>query len=194
VSGGDERARLFVALELPGEVRDQLAAWRDDVLAAAAEPGVLRAVAVDSLHVTLCFLGSLEVGSIEAIAAACSVVRAMPAPLLRVSGGIWLPARRPSVLAVSLDDLGGRLHAVQSALSDALAEGAWYTPEKRAFLPHVTVGRVTRGARVGRRTELPEVPGELTFTATTVTLFRSRLSAAGARYEGLASVETSTAQ
>jgi len=190
VSASDERARLFVALELPEAVRDELAVWAKGV--AAGLPGV-RAVAVESLHVTLCFLGWVEVGEIEAVARACGVVAGMPAAELRVGRGIWLPARRPSVLAVELADDGGRLGAVQSALSEALAEGGWYRPEERPFLPHVTVGRVGRGARVGRGSELPDVPDGGSFGPTTVTLFRSRLSPSGARYEGLASVGTSTA-
>jgi 2'-5' RNA ligase len=188
VSASEERARLFVALELPAAVRDRLAEWGKVV--AAGLPGV-RAVAVESLHVTLCFLGSVEVSEVDAIIAACGVVSPMPAPSLRLRGGVWLPARRPRVLAVSLQDLGGRLGAVQAALSDALAEGGWYAPEKRPFLAHVTVARVGRGARVRRGSELPDVPDDLSFNGTTVTLFRSRLSPAGARYEGLASVKTS---
>lgn len=191
MSASDERARLFVALELPEAVRDGLAVWGTGV--AAGLPGV-RSVAVESLHVTLCFLGWVEVGEIEAVAGACGVVAGMPAAELRVGRGIWLPARRPSVLAVELSDDGGRLGAVQSALSEALAGGGWYRPEKRPFLAHVTVARVGRRARARRGSELPDVPDGLSFGPTTVTLFRSRLSPAGARYEGLASVETSTAQ
>jgi RNA 2',3'-cyclic 3'-phosphodiesterase len=190
VSATGERARLFVALELPGEVRDRLAAWRDAVVAEV--PG-LRPVAVESLHVTLCFLGSVDVASVDAVARACSVVVGMPAASLRVGGGIWLPPRRPGVLAVELCDAGGRLGAVQAALSEALAGGGWYTPEKRPFLAHVTVARVRKGARVRRGLDLPALPDDLSFRGSTVTLFRSRLSGAGARYEGLASVQTSTA-
>lgn len=190
MSASDERARLFVALELPGEVREQLAVWRDSVVAAV--PG-LRAVAVESLHVTLCFLGSVDVREIDAISSACSAVAGMPSASLRVGGGIWLPPRRPGVLAVELADVGGRLGAVQSALSSALADGGWYTPEKRPFLAHVTVARVRKGTRVRRGVELPALPDDLSFVGSTVTLFRSRLSAAGARYDVLASVETSTA-
>jgi 2'-5' RNA ligase len=190
VSASEERARLFVALELPEEVRDRLALWRDEVVAGA--PG-LRPVAVESLHVTLCFLGSVEVASVDAVAAACGVVRGMPSASLHVGRGIWLPPRRPGVLAVELLDEGGRLGAVQAALSEALAEGGWYEAEKRPFLAHVTVARVGKGVRVRRGSELPRLPDELAFVGSTVTLFRSRLSSAGARYEGLASVETSTA-
>jgi len=191
VSAPGEQARLFVALELPGEVRDRVATWRDAVVAGV--PG-LRPVAVDGLHVTLCFLGSVEVGAVDAIASACGVVRGMPAASLTVRRGIWLPARRPGVLAVELFDDGGPLGAVQAALSEALAAGGWYKPEQRPFLAHVTVARVGRGVRVLRGSELPVLSGELSFPGSMVTLFRSRLSGAGARYEGLASVETSTAQ
>ena len=191
MSGAGERARLFVALELPGEVRDLLALWRDEVVAGV--PG-LRPVAVESLHVTLCFLGSVEVGEIDAVAGACSVVVGMPSAELRVGSGIWLPPRRPGVLAVELLDVGGRLGAMQSALSAALAAGGWYTPAQRPFLAHVTVARVGRGVRLRRGSELPDLSDDRSFSSTRVTLFRSRLSGAGARYEGLASVETSTAQ
>ena len=191
MSASGERARLFVALELPGEVRDRLALWRDEVVAGV--PG-LRPVAVESLHVTLCFLGAVEVASVDAVAAACGVVREMPSASLRVGRGIWLPPRRPGVLAVELLDEGGQLGAVQAALSEALAEGGWYEPEKRPFLAHVTVARVGKGVRVRRGLQLPSLTGDLSFSGSTVTLFRSRLSRAGARYEGLASVETTTAQ
>jgi 2'-5' RNA ligase len=189
VSASGERARLFVALELPGEVRDRLAAWRDAVLARV--PGV-RAVPVESLHVTLCFLGSVSVEEVDGVARALRVAAGMPGSSLGVGRGIWLPPRRPRVLAVELADDGGRLGAVQSALSRALAEGGWYAPEKRPFLPHVTLGRVGKGGRVPRA-DLPETPADLAFSGSTVTLFRSRVSSAGARYEGLASIETATA-
>lgn len=186
----DERARLFVALELPERVRGRLAAWRDGVVRSV--PGV-RAVPVESMHVTLCFLGWVSVGKIDDVAAACGVVAGMPGASLRVGRGTWLPARRPRVLAVELSDVGDKLGAVQAALSEVLAAGGWYTPEKRRFLPHVTVARVGRGARV-RRAELPDTPDDMVFRSSIVTLFRSRLSPAGARYERLASVETSKTQ
>ena len=170
-----ERARLFVALELPGVVRARLAAWGQSVVGGVSG---LRAVPIESLHVTLCFLGWIDVEEIDAVAAACRVAAGMPAAELRVGRGLWLPARRPRVLAVELADVGGRLGAVQAALSEALATGGWYTPEQRRFFPHVTVGRVGRGARVGRGSELPVVGEEVAFEGSTVTLFRSRLSSA----------------
>jgi 2'-5' RNA ligase len=114
-----------------------------------------------------------------------------PAPELRLGEGIWLPPRRPRVLAVSLGDRSAALVGLQAALSDALAQGGWYQPEKRPYLGHVTVARAARGFRQPRA-PLPPSPG-LAFTASSVTLYRSRLLRSGARYEPLARVELSTA-
>ena len=182
----DERARLFVALELPGEVREALVVWRDRALAGVSG---LRGVAVESLHVTLCFLGSLPGTEVDAAWEACrgalvGVAGSAP-PSLALGAAVWLPARRPRVLAVSVGDFGGGLADAQAVISRALAEGGWYRPEARPFLAHVTV------SRVGRRTVVRPVPvaapPAIEFVGTTVTLFRSRLGPGGARYEALGS-------
>ena len=52
----------------------------------------------------------------------------------------------------------------------------------------MTVARVPRGARVNAPDELP-APTPLQFAGAAVTLYRSRLSRAGAQYEPLAHVE-----
>lgn len=183
----EERVRLFVALELPEDVRDALARWQ-----ARAVQGVAgaRAIAREDLHVTLCFLGWRRQREIEAIRDACAVLSAYAAPELRVGQGVWLPPRRPRVLAVELGDGAGALARAQAALSGVLAAGGWYQPEKRAYLAHVTVARMAKGARVPRR-KLPDTP-ELSFSAPHVSLYRSRLLRSGARYEPLTSVELST--
>lgn len=180
----DERVRLFVALELPGCVRDDLAAWRSPILAATP---ALRPVAPESMHVTLCFLGWRRAGEVRAIAAACAVASSLDPAGLTVSEALWLPPRRPRVLTVSLSDESGRLVQVQALLSRRLEAGGWYVPKKRAFLAHVTVARVRKGGRVGRNVALPDPP-PVSFEGSTVTLFQSRLSPKGARYVALATV------
>jgi RNA 2',3'-cyclic 3'-phosphodiesterase len=178
------RVRLFVALELPSVTRDALVAWREPVL--ERHPG-LRAVAPESLHVTLCFLGSQGENELSSISdAVVGAARGDPVRL-GVGEGIWLPARRPRVLAVSLGDEQGALGRIQVGLSRALERGGWYEPETRPFLPHVTVARVRARERV-RAGELPPVAASA-FRGSRVTLFRSRTGRGEARYEPLASVE-----
>lgn len=175
-----ERVRLFVALELPDDVRGALARWRPSA------PG-LRLIDRADLHVTLCFLGWRFEPEIQPILEACATVGGFaPAPLT-VADAVWLPRRRPRVLAVRLSDAGERLAEVQSELSRALAEGGWYTPETRPFLAHVTVARMGPDVRRAPGLDLAPTPS-LSFDGTRVTLYRSRLSARGARYEALGSV------
>jgi 2'-5' RNA ligase len=153
-------------------------------------------VASEALHLTLCFLGWQPEGEVDAIAAACGVVSAVPPALLSVRGAAWLPPRRPRVLAARLDDVEGTLTGAQAALSAALAAGGWYEPEQRPYLAHVTVARVLsspagggRGAAATRTRENVPPPPELAFRADRVVLYRSRLLRSGARYEALAHVE-----
>ena len=180
----DDRVRLFVALDLPPPVRAALISWRDRALRGAPD---VRPLVAESLHVTLCFLGWRAAGDVQAIAAACRAVAAEPAPLLSLGDPRWLPPRRPRVLAVELNDRDGAVTRAQARLSEVLAAGGWYEPEKRPYLPHVTVARVAHRGRVP--TDLPPAPAAPEFNASRVVLYRSRLLRSGARYEALSTVE-----
>lgn len=200
---------MFVALELPHEVRAALSGWRDAVLAgegggggggageagggagaAGRGAGELRPVGRDQLHVTLCFLGLCDRESVTAIGRACSVVGGSGGALLRIGAALWLPRRRPGVLAVAVDDMDGKLAAAQAALAQALIQIGAYRAEARTFLPHVTVARV-KGRGSVRVRELAELapPPAVGFEGSRVTLFRSVPGGGGSRYEPLHTVE-----
>ncbi|MBV9196574.1 MAG: RNA 2',3'-cyclic phosphodiesterase, partial [Solirubrobacterales bacterium] len=181
-----ERARLFIALELPAAVREAVVAWRS---AAVRDAAGLRLIRPEDLHVTLCFLGWQDAAAVGSIVSACTAALAgRRAAALEVAEAIWLPARRPRVLAIALTDRGDGLFEVQGVLSRVLAAGGWYRPETRPFLAHVTVARVAQDRRSARRGTLREPPA-IAFEGSRVTLYRSRLGAGGARYEALASRE-----
>jgi 2'-5' RNA ligase len=183
-----ESARLFVALELPDDVKAVLGDWA--VVQLGGTDG-LRAVSAEALHLTLCFLGWRPVAEIERIAAECAALADERPVHVSLGDGLWLPRRRPRVVAVGLDATSDadarRLSALQSRLSAALAAGGFYEPEQRPFLAHVTVARAGRRARA-RATELP-APEPVSFSLSTVTLFRSHLGPGGSRYEPLARVQ-----
>lgn len=180
-----DRARLFVALELPSEARRALVQWRTDTLAGAE--GV-RPVAAEDLHVTLCFLGSRARADLDAIAEACAVLAGRGTVDLSLGEAVALPRRRPRVLAVSLGDRDGALVAVHAAISGALAARGLYEPEERPFYGHVTVARAGRGARIPRAALVSSPPPGLRFTASHVVVYRSHLRRGGASYEALATV------
>ncbi|MGN6586054.1 MAG: RNA 2',3'-cyclic phosphodiesterase [Solirubrobacterales bacterium] len=184
------RARLFVALDLPDEVREGLATWGREALADPA----LRPVAPESLHVTLAFLGYRPEKEIESIA---EVVEesAGPAPWVELHDSEQRPPRgRARLYALPVVSPGAE--ALQAGLEQRLVEKGFYKPEKRPFWPHVTVARVRPEARGSRRpavvSEPPgPVPEELTEPriAIRMTLYRSVLQPSGARYVPLAQVE-----
>jgi 2'-5' RNA ligase len=176
------RARLFVALDLPADTRATLVEWQARALRGRDD---LRAVAPDALHVTLAFLGHRPVAEIEPITA--SLERALlnrePARLAAIEARA-VPRRRTRLFALDLADPDGRAGAIQAAVSEALVEGGFYEPEKRAFWPHVTVARVRRPDGRAASLTIPPPPDE--FTATEVVLYRSHLGRGPARYEALA--------
>jgi 2'-5' RNA ligase len=176
-----DRGRLFVALDFDDAARSALVSWRAEIVSEV--PGV-RPVAEDALHVTLCFLGTCAMDDVSAIAGACAI--GSPAPLagLRLGAAMWLPRRRPRVLAVAIEDDTGALARVQSALAHALEKGGWYRRQARPYLAHVTVARFAKDQRVRSGSLIPPPPVALAETAT-VTLYRSHLSPTGSRYEAV---------
>jgi 2'-5' RNA ligase len=181
-----QRARLFVALELPSEMRKDLGEWRDAALGALED---VRPIAAQDLHVTLCFLGWREQGEVEEIAGACGVLRGRAALELALGDAVLLPRRRPRVLAVALEDPEGELAAAQAGLASGLEASGFYEPEQRSFYGHVTVARGGRRARISRIVLLEPDPPRVRFSASRVVLYRSHLRRGGARYEALATVE-----
>lgn len=171
------RLRLFVAVDVPAATQSLLATWTDE-----AAPGELRRVAAENLHVTIAFLGyRAEQDAARAGAVLRAVAR--PAGTLRTAGALWLPPRRPGVLAIALEHEIA-LAEVHRDLALALTDAIGFQPERRRFRAHVTVGRVRRGTHV--RTQDPLEPPALEFPAATLTLYRSHTGRTGARYEPLA--------
>src|SRR5207245_9071513 len=87
------RARLFLALGPRAEDREALAAWRDQLVEGRDD---LRAMAGESLHLTLAFLGYRPEKEIPAIArAAFAAVRELDPAVLTPREVVPLPRRGP---------------------------------------------------------------------------------------------------
>jgi RNA 2',3'-cyclic 3'-phosphodiesterase len=183
------RVRLFVALDLPDEVKRGITAWGREALADPA----LRPVPEENLHITLAFLGWQAEKDVEAIAALVEE-SAGPAPLIELHDPESRPPRRPRVFGLPAVSPGAEL--LQAGLQERLVESRFYKPEKRPFWPHVTVARVRPEGRDKRRPmrveEAPKrLPAKLSepFHGVRLTLYRSELQPSGARYAPLAQVE-----
>lgn len=184
------RVRLFVALDLPDEVRDGIVAWGREELVDPA----LRPVPPESLHITLAFLGHRPEKEVDRIA---EVVResAGPAPWVELRDPEQRPPRGRERL-YALPALSPGTEALQMGVEQGLAGAGFYKPEKRSFWPHVTVARVRPEARGSRRPAVvSRPPGKLpeglleARICRRMTLYRSELQPTGARYVPLAQVE-----
>jgi 2'-5' RNA ligase len=188
------RARLFVALDLPSEVRDGLVAWQRRELRDPA----LRAVKPESLHMTLVFLGYQAEKEIERIAEATFDLD-LPAPEVELRREpVGVPrGKRPRLFALDTPSEGAI--ALQAAVEANLVAGRYYEPEKRPFWPHLTVARVRPEKRGSRKPGVVETPPRPLpeqmfprFRPSRLVLFRSHLRREGALYEPMAELELPT--
>ncbi|HEX5713911.1 MAG TPA: RNA 2',3'-cyclic phosphodiesterase [Solirubrobacterales bacterium] len=184
------RLRLFVALDLPDEVKAGIATWGARELTDPA----LRPVAPENLHVTLAFLGSRPERDAERIAPLLARA-AGPAPVIDLGDPEPRPrANRPRLFALPATSPGAE--TMQARLVELLVADGLYDAEKRSFWPHVTVARVRAQSGRSRRPRTVERPPQKlppglseAFHGVRMTLYRSELQPLGARYVPLAQVE-----
>ncbi len=158
--------RLFVAVWPPEEVLDVVAA-----LERPANEG-LRWTTRDQWHVTLRFLGPVDIAPVEGALAGVA-----PAGAVRARLGPAVGRFGHGVLHVPV----AGLDAIAAAVIRATA-GLGRPPDERPFAGHLTLARVAKGARVDLR-RLSGAAVEGSWAVGEVCLVESRLSSAGARYQ-----------
>lgn len=180
-----DTARVFVGCSL------DLAATRRAVDAARALRKALDTagwrcawVPPANLHVTLRFLGDIDVGTAPALSAALArVARAHPALRLAPRGLLALPSPdAPRVLALDFAEGAEALAALAHAVDDACFE-LGFPRDPRPFRPHLTLCRVKhQGGPLDALT--PRLDAGLA-TASELTLARSDLTRMGAEHHAL---------
>ncbi|MGI8932236.1 MAG: RNA 2',3'-cyclic phosphodiesterase [Sphingomicrobium sp.] len=170
--------RLFVALRPPREIRSICLnstadgprgwAWQDE----------------SQLHVTLRYIGEVERPLAEDIAAMLSTLHARPVELGLRGVGFFDQGPRGVLFARAIPR--EPLAAIHSKIDRALI-GVGLAPERRAFLPHITLARRRQDAadpaawlETHAALAAPPVPVE------ELILYESRLGRSGAHYEPVA--------
>ena len=179
--GGDERVRLFCALQLSGETVEAIAAWQSEQLQEHLHGG--RVVPAENLHITLVFLGSRPLAEVPAIAAE-----------LRGAADAAKPAtfelrsyrETPRVGMLVLEESGvSHAAALVSDLEQRLSGLGIDLRVRRPWRPHVTVLRSRERAGVA-----PPLPNIRSIHVVRSALYRSSLgrgsaASSGARYDAL---------
>ncbi len=176
-----KRIRLFLAVDVPEEVRDALASsvapLRDAVPGARWAPP-------ENWHVTLKFLGGVYPRLVGWVREQAGEAAGESAPFLSALGalGAFPSAGRARVLWVGLDDPAGRLAALAEALDRRLERE--FPPERRPFSAHLTVARMRQQVALDESVLQTLVPSE-PFEIRELVVYRSHLGRPHARYEAL---------
>jgi 2'-5' RNA ligase len=186
-----ETIRAFIAIPLPHPLLDKLSALQRQ-LESQIPPRSVRWVRAEGIHLTLKFLGDTPTEKLPDIKRALTAVaRHAPACTFTVGElGCFPNPRRPRVVWVGVQEPAGRLAALQDAIEEVMAP-LGYPPEGRGFTPHLTLGRVRRGARRDEVSRVGEVVAGKTgeplaeVSADHFALIRSMLKPTGAEYTTL---------
>jgi 2'-5' RNA ligase len=171
--------RLFVALELPEDIRESAA----DLAAGLPDA---RWVAPESLHITLRFIGEVDEHVAEDVDAELIGVRAHPMTLSL--SGLGCFESRDRVRAVWARVMAGDdLAQLQRSIEQAVRR-AGLAPNAHKFIPHVTLTRLRNVPVDLVAPYLAHFGGFRTepFEVSHFTLFRSHMGHGGSHYEALA--------
>lgn len=186
-----ETIRAFIAIPLPQPLLSKLAALQQQ-LEQQIPPRSVRWVRGEGIHLTLKFLGDTSTEKVPDIKQAlAAVARHAPVCSFSVEGlGCFPNSRRPRVVWVGVKEPTGWLEVLQDAIEEAMTHFG-YSRERRAFKPHLTLGRVHRRAS---RSDAAQVGGVVAGTTVGLlaevpvdqfALIRSVLKPTGAEYTTL---------
>jgi 2'-5' RNA ligase len=132
--------RLFVALPVPDDIADELIPLQSGVPDA-------RWVPAENFHVTLCFAGDVQGGTMRDLEEELSDIAASRFPIGIAGVEQFSSGKQPHAL-VALVERNDRLDWLQQKVS-AVARNCGIEIERRKFRPHVTLARFPNGAETG---------------------------------------------
>lgn len=141
--------RAFIALALPPATRAALVTACEAFVSVAPEWAEEKWVAEENLHVTVKFLGGIDEGAVDAVAASLQVVCAEHRPFAITLGDI---VPRPGgshtrMLWASVADGSEPARRLASSVDGAMSALLGIPVEERRYSPHITLVRVRRPHR-----------------------------------------------
>lgn len=176
--------RLFAGIDLPNEVRENLAALIGTLRPCAR----LNWSPAANLHITTKFIGEWPEHRLDALVAALQSLPPRQPIGIAFQGLGWFPnARAPKIFWVGVKANGGLAELARH--TDETVARLGVPPEKRPFSPHLTLARIREQVPLARLQEdVAALPSEDfgEFTAGCFHLFLSQPTASGSVYSKIA--------
>jgi 2'-5' RNA ligase len=176
--------RVFVALDIPEDVRERLAS----LVARLREAARARWTRIEGLHITLKFIGEASPEKVEEIRNALAGIRTGKAIEMRFRGvGFFPNERRPRVFWAGIE-AGDELRALAQEIEQRLVS-LGMPAESRPFNAHLTLARFDSPRGAEALVRMLEGLGPFEFghaTSREFYLYRSHIKRGGAEYERLA--------
>ncbi len=192
-----EQIRSFIAIELPGEVKDELVSLQERLK--TVDPLCARWVNPAGIHLTLKFLGNIGMHRVDSICQAIGDASRGISPFHLSLGkmGAFPNLRRIQVVWVGLAGNLDQLKELQRKIEANLVP-LGFPPEGRLFTPHLTLARLREAVNpsfyqaLGHIITNTGIESNPSFKVNSVSLMRSQLSRTGAVYTELKSIELKT--
>ena len=180
--------RCFIAINIPEPIKQSIG----DIMEIFKKTGAdVKWVPYMNIHITLRFLGSTKESLIETIKDTLHKKLLPYNPFyIKISGiGCFPDTRHPKVIWVGIEDSDFIIN-LQKDVEDEMVKFG-YPSEKRAFSPHLTIGRARSQKRMPEMLKKLNEFSTLTFEnmeINGITLMKSELNPAGANYYTLAEI------
>lgn len=182
--------RLFIAIEIPGSIKQQIAQIQDQLKKAGADASWTR---TEGIHLTLKFLGEVPDMRVPEILSSLQAAATGTASFqLSVAGaGAFPNLKAPRVLWVGFGGDLEKLTLLQVSVEKEM-ETIGFAPEARKFSPHLTLARIKfpKPRFSWQNAVVPIGSSSLgEFTVNAVSLMKSELDRTGAVYTEMGRVE-----
>jgi len=175
--------RLFIAIEIPGEIKQKMADVQRRLRDTDVDAGWTRP---EGIHLTLKFLGEVPEAKVRDIINGLQrAVEGVGPFRLDVGGAGTFPGpKNARVVWVGISGDVAKLARLQSSVEETIS-GIGFERDKRAFTPHLTLGRIkyirSRDKWLKALDELKDI--RLSgFDVEAVSLMKSELKPSGAVY------------
>ncbi|UCG55362.1 MAG: RNA 2',3'-cyclic phosphodiesterase [Dehalococcoidia bacterium] len=188
-----EMIRTFIAIEIPGELKRQLAHLQGK-LKTDNQPGI-KWVNPDGIHLTLKFLGNIRENDISGITEVMIEATAqIPTFFLEPTTlGAFPDLKRIQVIWIGLGGEIDKLKHLQHVIENSLTK-LGFKGDQRPFKPHLTLARLGKEVSLVERQRLGELITSNTLEMSgkiivkSVNLIKSKLTRKGALYSRISSV------